>query len=470
MSKLAWTLAITLLVVSPAAAQEDAGAEPAKEAKVILLKDGTYLEGVVVEENADTITVKTTGEVSRTVTVSTKDIKGRVADGDAPFTPKDDGDEGDGPSDEDFVDDDSDEFDLGDELGDLLGESVDEYDAGFKLSLSGFGHITYTVDETDARPDRSRDSSTNQFVLGGLDLFLNARLDDWVYFVNETVFEFNDEGEAILDVERILLRFEIREYLNISAGRFHTRLGYWNEAFHHGEYVQNSVGRPAIFNFEDDDGLLPVHMIGVRIGGEHFFGDLGLHYDVEVGNGRRSVPDPPQITQDENDVKAVNIRLAVSNPLIQGLRVGANFYFDRIEENVDPAAPLHGKIDEIITGGHVVLELGSFKLIAEYLFVRHDEKSGAEETAYTHGYYVEAAYRVADVITFFFRYDAVDVSDKDTYFASVADLDTFAGGVRWDVASGVALKVQPFVTFVDEGPGGDNLEIYGAHFQASFAF
>jgi hypothetical protein len=358
------------------------------------------------------------------------------------------------------------EFDLGDELGDLLDTVVEDYDLGLELSLSGFGHVTYHLDEFDSR-DRSLDGSSNDFVLGGLDLFLNARLDTWVYFLNETIFEFLDDGEAILDVERIVLRLEFHEAFNFSAGRMHSNIGYWNIVYHHGEYVQNSIGRPAILNFEDENGLLPTHVIGLRMSGDYYFGDVGLTYALEVGNGRGPTPDPPQIVEDANDVKMVLFTMAV-RPM-SGLQVGGFLYADRIPENTDPAdGPVHGKIDEFVGGTHIRLELAGFAILAEYFFIRHDDRQ-LRDTAYTHGYYVELSYRVGDVMPYA-RYDAVDISNDDTFFASTADIDTIAVGVRWDFASGVALKVQPFLSWIDEPPTGENAEVYGLDVQLTFAF
>ena len=45
----------------------------------------------------------------------------------------------------------------------------------------------------------------------------------------------------------------------------HTLLGYWNQAYHHGTWLQTTVFRPEIYRWEDDGGgLLPVHEVGVR--------------------------------------------------------------------------------------------------------------------------------------------------------------------------------------------------------------
>ena len=47
---------------------------------------------------------------------------------------------------------------------------------------------------------------------------------------------------------------------NVSIGRGHTAMGYWNQTFHHGKWFQTTTDRPAIYRFEDDIGILPVHL------------------------------------------------------------------------------------------------------------------------------------------------------------------------------------------------------------------
>ena len=48
----------------------------------------------------------------------------------------------------------------------------------------------------------------------------------------------------------------------LEVGRFHTDIGYWNTAFHHGLWLQIPVERPHVLRFEDDGGLVPVHWVG----------------------------------------------------------------------------------------------------------------------------------------------------------------------------------------------------------------
>ena len=81
----------------------------------------------------------------------------------------------------------------------------------------------------------------------------------------EIVFEFEeDDNEAVLDPERIQVRWAPSTLFSLTAGRMHTPLGYWNETFHHGTWFQTTAARPLLYEFEDDGGILPVHMVGLQ--------------------------------------------------------------------------------------------------------------------------------------------------------------------------------------------------------------
>ena len=360
---------------------------------------------------------------------------------------------------------DADDPGLVDAVGETLDANEDAASEGPTLTLRGFGHASYFVEEFTGKGGPSARRGDNHFALGGLDLFINSKLTDRISFLNETVFELADE-EYVLDVERVILKFSVFEWLNVQVGRFHTTVGYWNEHFHHGEYLQTTIGRPRMFDFEDDDGILPVHLMGLVVGGKVLLGEgMTFHYALETGNGRGAVPDPPQIGRDLNDPKALNVALAFS---WNGLRVGGNAYFDTIPKNEDPGdGPVHRAMDEILLGFYVTYVLDPWEFLAEYQFINHDEK-GARK-AQSHAYYLQIAYRIGDFKPYL-RYEGLDINNSERYFTSLADEDTFLLGLRWDLASWVALKVQGSWTHVDAPGRAQDGDLYVFASQCSFAF
>src|SRR6266852_1561407 len=41
-----------------------------------------------------------------------------------------------------------------------------------------------------------------------------------------------------LSVERTIIRYDYNDYFKLSFGKYHTPIGYWNAAFHHGAWLQ----------------------------------------------------------------------------------------------------------------------------------------------------------------------------------------------------------------------------------------
>jgi hypothetical protein len=327
-------------------------------------------------------------------------------------------------------------------------EGVD-YSSGPALQLRGFGHVSLLADNVDARAS----GTDSRFVLGGLDLFITSRLSENMSFMTETLFEPTADGDYVLDVERVIIKYEPTDQMNLYAGRFHTTLGRWNELFHHGEYLQTSAGRPDVLNFEDENGLLPVHMIGVGLKGRVATEDVVVEYTVELGNGRGSNPDPPQTVVDQNDQKALNLALSLEPRALPGLRFGASYYSDKIPANADATkSPVHGAMNEAISNLFVEYERNDWHLLAEWFDIRHDS---AADTAST-GWYMELS-RGFERWTPYVRLDGIGLDDQDLFFANVDDRQTVALGTRYELTEWTALRLQYSHADIDlAGGGGDD--------------
>ncbi len=348
----------------------------------------------------------------------------------------------------------------------MAGGDDSEYDTsdGPLIAIKGFSHVTAGMQDNDY----GTSTRENQFALGGLDLFITSQLSENVSFLNETVFEPTEEGGYVLDVERVIFKYDVSDALNIQAGRFHTTLGDWNERYHHGEYLQTSIGRPAIFSFEDENGLLPVHLVGLVVKGRTDLSNVGVDYTFEVGNGRGATPDPPQLTIDGNSQKAFNFSFGISPDAVEGLRFGGGTYIDKIPANANAAAgSVHGEMDELILSTFVSYRTGPWEAVGEYLAIEHDEAGGAGSTS-SNGWYVQFSRAFGDWRPYV-RYDVTSLDDDDNFFASTDDANVLALGVRWDFAPWSALKLQydNLDVTVTGGPDGT---VNALALQVSFAF
>lgn len=96
-------------------------------------------------------------------------------------------------------------------------------------------------------------------------------------------------GEALVseheqEIERFQLGWKTGNH-SAWLGRFHNPIGFWNTQYHHGFYLQSSVSRPSIVEYEDDGGLLPMHLAGLLIQGVTEQDVSVLGYAIAVAAG-----------------------------------------------------------------------------------------------------------------------------------------------------------------------------------------
>jgi hypothetical protein len=324
------------------------------------------------------------------------------------------------------------------------------------LRIRGFGDMTLH--------GSSQKGDTTSFTLGQLNLFVTSDISENFKFLSEIVFEAGTSRQPLpeqnvfsVDIERYLLLYSKNDYLNLAIGRYHTAIGYYNTAYHHSTWLQTTTGRPFLFDFEDQGGILPIHNVGVSASGLIPSGGLGLHYVAEVGNGRAwRTAEPVQNTVDENTHKAFNLALFARPEAVHGLQVGFSGYHDLLS----PGGP---NISETILDGYAVLVRPKFEWLNEALVVRHAPQ-GTSRLFNTPGFYTQiskqfGAYRP------YFRYQYVNAPPDEPLFSYVGLRHGPSIGVRYDASEFVALKLQYDYTALRQQPASNGLAL-----QVGFTF
>src|SRR5438445_5215248 len=108
------------------------------------------------------------------------------------------------------------------------------------LQIRGFGDIDFSA--TDQK------GSVSGFDLGQFVLHLASPLSEKVSYFGEVSFPAKPSGYD-LQVERTIIRYDYNDYLKLSFGKYHTPIGYWNTAFHHGAWLQTTISRPEMVKF-----------------------------------------------------------------------------------------------------------------------------------------------------------------------------------------------------------------------------
>ncbi len=288
-----------------------------------------------------------------------------------------------------------------------------------------FGDIAY--DETEG-------DSPGGFKVGQIVAHGSAILSDRVVLFGEMSLTARDNGYA-LEVERAILRYELSDAIKFSAGRYHTPVSYWNTAFHHGLWLQQSVGRPEAVRFGTP--FVPIHFVGAMAEGR--IPDSPVTYLVGIGNGRGENISRAGDAGDVNGSRAMVASASFQPSSLLGARIGGSIYVDDAPVESGAAA------DERIVSAHAVWDRGALEIIGEYIRVRH-VPAGGGSTSTSDATFLHAGVRLPGrlrALTPYGRWEETNIADDDLVFTGqVSDYDAVLGGVRYDFSELAALKIE----------------------------
>src|ERR1051325_1114769 len=167
----------------------------------------------------------------------------------------------------------------------------------------------------------------NGFSIPTLDIFLRGNSGNWS-FLSEVLFDIDEGNEIAIALDRMQLSYEFGDALKITAGRFHTSLGYYNTAYPQGGAVYLlPVDRPAVVDQHDNASIVPTSTVGLNFHGKLPFLQQRFSYDLDVTNGRGVQADDLANGGDANSQKMFNLRLRYE---VNGLILGGNAMVDWI--------------------------------------------------------------------------------------------------------------------------------------------
>ena len=317
------------------------------------------------------------------------------------------------------------------------------------LKIRGFTDVGYVSTDSSGLPQG--------FQLGQFVLQLTSPLARKVSFFGEvSMSPLSDEFR--IEVERSFIRYDYNDLFKISAGRYHTPIGYWNTAFHHGLWLQTTVRRPEQIKFGGT--FVPVHFLGILAEGKLPSGGLGLGYAAGVGNGRSEVLSRDGDAGDANTNRAWLAQL-VARPIgVYGLEAGGAVYNDLLPLTGQPS------VREMIVSAHLVWTRETPELLGEYIGVRH-EPQGTSASFDSRSFYIQGAYRLpgwANRVKPYTRYEQMEIASGDPIYP-LPDVQVVTAGVRVDLIDVAAIKAE-FRNQLAEGAGRWNAVLL----QASLTF
>jgi hypothetical protein len=315
--------------------------------------------------------------------------------------------------------------------------------------LHGFADVGFGFSSKRNDPaDRFRG-----FALGSFDLYLTPQLGDRLKTLTEIIFEFEETGEAVAEVERLQIGYTFSDYATVWLGRFHTPYGYWNTAFHHGAQIQTSILRPRFLDFEDmGGGILPAHTNGLWGTGKIGMEGGKLTYDLFVGNGPKiknvdkggdGALDPNNVKDDNNDFSVgANIGYEFG-ATIEGLKIGAHWLRADVDGHDPNDNPLQ-RSELNVVGGYLIYTNYNWEAIAEFYQFLNKDLSTHTGTHSSQAGFVQLAYNIYQ-FTPYARFEMSNLDQEDSYFSQQKNGRSYSReilGVRYDLSTKSALKLE----------------------------
>jgi len=314
-----------------------------------------------------------------------------------------------------------------------------------EFNVMGFGDISYI----------SRDGSDEDgFVIGQAVAHLTASLGDSFGVFGEFSLTGKD-SEYSAEVERLMVKYDFSDRFKLSAGRYHTPIGYWNSSFHHGAWLQTTISRPEMVKFGSK--LVPIHFVGVLLEGSLSPGNLGLSYKTGFGNGRHSNIARAGDAGDINGDKAWMLQLNSRPKKMYGLDVGLGFYSDEV------SLPTSPDVEENTISAYAAWTKESPEVIFEYMHSEHELVTDSSVSGEVDAWYGQFAYRLSGTHRQwkpYVRVEQTDVDPSDPLLGSEGlDYDAGILGVRWDFNPYAAIKAEYRNEEFDNGGRENNFRL-----------
>jgi hypothetical protein len=303
------------------------------------------------------------------------------------------------------------------------------------VEFQGFGDFDYGRAWFEKLPSDGLAGRPQSFTVGDFDLFTNMTISAHWSVLGEMLVTSDDTNQFSVELDRFLFTFKQNDYFKISFGRFSTALGYYTNAFHRAQYFQTGVGRPIMYSDEDNGGILPVHNVGLTATGKIPSGRVGLHWVVEIANGRSAEPGtvPVQNFVDQNNGKALNLAAQIQPDWLHGFQAGFSVYRDTLH-------PASHSIGETILTAHIVYVGSRLEWLSEGAMVRHAVQ-GSDRVFRSTTSYAQAGWAFGKTHPYV-RYDYQNVSTDEPIFGLLGRRSGPSIGVNQHVSPYVALKLQ----------------------------
>lgn len=278
-------------------------------------------------------------------------------------------------------------------------------------------------------------------------------------------------GEYLLsdhegDLERFQLGWQLSSDTVIWLGRYHQPTSVWNHDHHHGQYLQTSITRPWIDEWEDLRGVLPQHFTGILVeSSQQAFGNWRLRTAAGAGlapNITGKSMEAFDLLHPDGDAHRMGYQARASLHPGEFTETGFGMLvaYDQLiaEDTTGPGGIGLQTVDLRLYGLFGTYAGESWKLTATVYAVQAQLHYLGSSVTDSFGVgYVQAERRFRYNLTGFARYEESSNVGNSPYLNLYEQFARarYVGGVRWDFSNRQALTVQLTDSFLLNGHFSD---------------
>lgn len=288
-----------------------------------------------------------------------------------------------------------------------------------------------------------------------LDGYENRATSDFLYTYNSDRFRFLAEyiwSNSESELERFQAAWKVDDKTMLWFGRFHAISNYWTSEYHHGQYLQTSISRPGVEEWEDESGPLPSHITGLWLQHEYSIKDQSaIEFGLSAGLAPKFVGDelvPFDILDPETDHDlSFSGRLAYRPDILSVNQIGLAVAYNDIAV-VSESSPSLADLNSI---SQVTLSVFSnwqwtdWRLSTNWVYFDIDMQYSDRDVKddFIAGY-LQGEYEAIENWTIFGRVEIGFAEDASPFLqllpAFIAHRNMI--GVRWDFADSHALTME----------------------------
>lgn len=291
------------------------------------------------------------------------------------------------------------------------------------------------------------------------DAELDGRFDrvtaDFLYAYKSDRFKFLAEyiwSDSESELERLKGGWQFDESTILWFGRFHAISNYWTTEYHHGQFMQTSISRPGVEEWEDESGPMPSHVTGLWLEQDYSPNiDSALSLGLAAGLAPKFVGDQLEpfdfLNPESGQDLSVSARLVYRPDVFATNQIGVAIAHNDIavvSESSPQLADL-SSIRQLTFGVFSNWTFGDWRLSTHWVYFDIDMKYFDEivNEDFVLGY-LQGEYEASEDWKIFGRVEIGFGEDSSRYLSLLPSVIAHKHmlGVRWDVAASHALTME----------------------------